>query len=346
MDLNTILIILGILALIGLVAHGIWSNRRERSQYFDNENAFHRNPQSSGRPSAQTSQPMTPNFAQPAKETEQIRQTYQEPQVRQTSSPSVQQPQPTAQAIPENHTEPDITSVQSEQQPLNFDTAEKIKITLPNTDTTTGAAQSVHYEYHAASSSAVNRQASQTAPQETVYPEHSAVPDMQVSLQQPSAASPISQPTLQQPVSDGPTYQHSQPAAGEPTDFIMLYVVAPENRRFHGTSLAQALDNLGFIFGQGNIYHRHLDLTVASPVIFSVANINQPGTFNPHEMQDFATVGVALFMQLPVAGNPRANLKMMIQSAKNLATQLGGFVLTEQQEEFDVMAEAAYLARV
>ena len=344
MDLNTILIILGILALIGLVAHGIWSNRRERSQYFDNENAFHRNPQSSGRPSAQTSQPMTPNFAQPAKETEQIRQTYQEPQVRQTSSPSVQQPQTTVQTIPENHTEPDIVSVQSEQQPLNFDTAEKIKITLPNTDTTAGAAQSVHYEYHAEHSSAVNRQTFQT--EATVYPESSAVPDMQVSLQQPSSANPISQPTLQQPVSDGPTYQHSQPAASEPTDFIMLYVVAPENRRFHGTSLAQALDNLGFIFGQGNIYHRHLDLTVASPVIFSVANINQPGTFNPHEMQDFATVGVAWFMQLPVAGNPRANLKMMIQSAKNLAAQLGGFVLTEQQEEFDVMAEAAYLARV
>ena len=180
MDLNTILIILGILALIGLVAYGIWSNRRERSQYFDNENAFHRNPQSSGRPSAQTSQPMTPNFAQPAKETEQIRQTYQEPQVRQTSSPSVQQPQTTAQAMPEDHAEPDITSVQSEQQTLNFDTAEKIKITLPNTDTTAGAARPVHYEYHAEPSSAVNRQAPQTAAQDAVYPEHAAVPDMQV----------------------------------------------------------------------------------------------------------------------------------------------------------------------
>ena len=35
MDLNTILIILGIIALIGLVGHGIWSNRREKSLYFD-----------------------------------------------------------------------------------------------------------------------------------------------------------------------------------------------------------------------------------------------------------------------------------------------------------------------
>ena len=30
MDLNTILIILGVAALIALVAHGLWSNRREK----------------------------------------------------------------------------------------------------------------------------------------------------------------------------------------------------------------------------------------------------------------------------------------------------------------------------
>ncbi|ABR75414.1 cell division protein ZipA [Actinobacillus succinogenes] len=343
MDLNTILIILGILALIGLVAHGIWSNRREKSQYFDNENAFHRNPQSTGRPSAQASQPMTPNFAQPAKETEQIRQTYQEPQVRQMSSSPEQQTRPTAQAMPENRAEFNPNTVQPEQQPLDFNAAENIKITLPNTETRAGGAEPIRYEYHAEEERSAPLEQTFNQP---VYTEDRAVPDMQVSLRQPAPESPISQPTLQQPVNDAPAYQHSQPAPAEPTDFIMLYVVAPENRQFHGPSLAQALDNLGFIFGQGNIYHRHLDLTVASPAIFSVANINQPGTFNPHGMQDFSTVGVALFMQLPVAGNPRANLKMMIQAAKNLASQLGGFVLTEQQEEFDVMAEAAYLARV
>ena len=45
MDLNTILIILGVIALLALIAHGIWSNRREKSQYFKNANTFSQNHQ-------------------------------------------------------------------------------------------------------------------------------------------------------------------------------------------------------------------------------------------------------------------------------------------------------------
>ena len=42
MDLNTILIILGVIALIALVVHGLWSNRREKSKYFKSANTFNR----------------------------------------------------------------------------------------------------------------------------------------------------------------------------------------------------------------------------------------------------------------------------------------------------------------
>ena len=45
MDLNTILIILGVIALLALIAHGIWSNRREKPQYFKNANTFSQNHQ-------------------------------------------------------------------------------------------------------------------------------------------------------------------------------------------------------------------------------------------------------------------------------------------------------------
>ena len=59
MDLNTILIILGVIALLALIAHGIWSNRREKSQYFKNANTFSQNHQPNSFNAPQPAQPIT-----------------------------------------------------------------------------------------------------------------------------------------------------------------------------------------------------------------------------------------------------------------------------------------------
>ena len=94
------------------------------------------------------------------------------------------------------------------------------------------------------------------------------------------------------------------------------------------------------------MYHRHLDLSLASPVLFSVANLEQPGTFDTYNLVDFSTMGIVFFMQLPSPGNNLSNLRMMIRSAHTLAEDLQGIVLTEEQEIFDENAEQTYLARV
>ena len=130
------------------------------------------------------------------------------------------------------------------------------------------------------------------------------------------------------------------------TGFVQLYVISNQNREFYGPQLSQSLENLGFIFGERQMYHRHFDLSVASPVLFSVANIEQPGTFDYYNMAEFSTMGVVLFMQLPSPGNNLANLRMMIRAAKTIAEDLGGVVLTDQQEIFDDVAEQDYLSRI
>ena len=93
------------------------------------------------------------------------------------------------------------------------------------------------------------------------------------------------------------------------------------------------------------MYHRHFDLSVASPTLFSVANLQDDGAFNPYQ-PEFTTIGVALFMKLPSPGNDLANLKLMIRAAKTLAEDLGGSILTEDEQIFDAVQEQAYLARV
>ena len=67
--------------------------------------------------------------------------------------------------------------------------------------------------------------------------------------------------------------------------------------------------------------------------LFSVANIEQPGTFDYYNMAEFSTMGVVLFMQLPSPGNNLANLTYDDSCRrKPIAEDLGGVVLTDQQE--------------
>lgn len=130
-------------------------------------------------------------------------------------------------------------------------------------------------------------------------------------------------------------------------DIIMLYIVAPEGRDFTGEDLVNCFEKEGILFGDKQIYHRHIELSRESPILFSVANVQNPGTFNPKTMDDFTTFGIVLFMQLPSAyGQDLTNLRLMITTAKAMATELNGTLLTDQQQPFDQDAEEAYLNKV
>lgn len=138
----------------------------------------------------------------------------------------------------------------------------------------------------------------------------------------------------------------SAPQAVEPK-MITLYVVAPENQAFNGEFVVQSLEALGLQYGEYQIFHRHqLMGNSSSPVIFSVANMMQPGIFDLNKLQQFSTIGLVLFMHLPSEGNDIVNLKLLLKTAENLAQSLGGFVLNEQRELFDENARRAYLSRV
>lgn len=340
MDLNTILIILGVIALLALIAHGIWSNRREKSQYFKNANTF-----------SQNHQPNRFNAPKPAQPTTET------PIADKPVHSFVAETPPQQQALDfEATATPSISESHSIERAVD-----EIKITLPNgtSNTTLNEIESTaSYSFHEQPTQPVQPLMAQA---NTSFQSHD-----EPSYAKPSIASPSERNSLQtENEYVTPTVslnqaneQHtattpSTTSAGETVsenqrtpDFIMLYVVAPENREFNGGRLAQALDGLGFIFGDQHIYHRHLDLTAASPVLFSVANLQQPGTFNPYDMDNLVTVGIAIFMQLPSPGNDIVNLKTMIRAARSLADELGGFVLTDKQEIFNDHAEQEYLAKV
>ncbi|ASU15134.1 putative cell division protein ZipA [Actinobacillus pleuropneumoniae] len=130
-------------------------------------------------------------------------------------------------------------------------------------------------------------------------------------------------------------------------NMLTLYVVAPEGQQFRGDYVVQSLEALGFQYGEYQIFHRHQHMgNSASPVIFSVANMMQPGIFDLTKIEHFSTVGLVLFMHLPSEGNDVVNLKLLLKTTENLAQALGGFVLNEHREIFDENSRQSYLARV
>ena len=342
MDLNTILIILGVIALLALIAHGIWSNRREKSQYFKNANTFSQNHQSN-----RFNTPHQP--AQPITET---------PMSDKPTHSFVEETPPQQQTL-----DFEASTTSNISEPYSIERAvDEIKITLPNgtSNTTLNEVESTTpYSSHERPTQPVQPVMIQANTSFQSYDAPSSYAESNTATLSESNSRQTENEYVTPTISLNQTNEQHTANAQSTTsavetasenqrtpDFIMLYVVAPENREFNGGRLAQALDSLGFIFGVQHIYHRHLDLTAASPVLFSVANLQQPGTFNPYDMDNLVTVGIAIFMQLPSPGNNLVNLKTMIRAARSLADELGGFVLTDKQEIFNDHAEQEYLAKV
>lgn len=343
MDLNTILIILGIIALIILVVHGLWANRREKSQYFKNANTFTRDSRLR-EPPAHVQAPNTSEIS--AKESNTIVSV-------QSPSPETQTYNLSTQTAPEpqQHT----FTFEAEQQLVHEQQAveqalENIKISLPNTEQPIYQASIEPVSQTPSPVLTTIAEAESYADQEDGIDTHSDELRQQLAeLAQQSPSVTLASLREESEIAEEKRHEakkiESNAEINEQSSFVMMYVVAPENYVFQGAKLAKILDELGFLFGEHNIYHRHSDLSVNSPVLFSVANIQQPGTFD-YNMYDFSTVGIALFMQLPSEGNDLMNLRMMIRAAKSIAEELEGFVLTDKQEIFDEQAEKAYLARV
>lgn len=103
-----------------------------------------------------------------------------------------------------------------------------------------------------------------------------------------------------------------------------IFVTAPTRVPFRGPVLLGALDAAKLEFGDMQIFHRVELVDGREKVLFSVANIREPGTFDLSEMDDFTTEGLALFMQVPSAVDAGRAFDAMIESARILADNLDG----------------------
>lgn len=120
-------------------------------------------------------------------------------------------------------------------------------------------------------------------------------------------------------------------------DIIALYLVASRDTAYAGSDLRRAFERLGLRYGDMRIYHNFGTGKLQSRTpIYSVANLHEPGTFDPVAMDGFATEGIALFMRMPGPVDGRVAFELMLSAAERLKELLGGDIQDEHHRPLTI----------
>jgi hypothetical protein len=110
-----------------------------------------------------------------------------------------------------------------------------------------------------------------------------------------------------------------------------INVLAQEGVVFQGRAIEQAARKHGLSFGAMNIFHMKDALSPASRHQFSMANLYQPGEFDPQAWDTTQTRGLTLFMSVPCAHRPSAVLDKMVTTARGLCDLLHGELYDQER---------------
>ncbi|MEI2267273.1 cell division protein ZipA [Erwinia sp. CGal63] len=331
-DLRLILIVVGAIAIIALLLHGFWTSRKERSSVFrdrphkrlkqDREEAFDDVDDDAG--AARGKSPRARN----TEDDEPVVGGFDEPAPRPT--------RPRAQPEPVRHQQPVDES--PELDPLfggelpdeaDYDDEPRAPVSRRQPEAVQPAAQP-----------------QPVAQQKPVQPQPPVQSPPPVQPQPPVHSAPV----VDEPESEPePMPQPERPAAPQekPKETVLvLHVSAHAGGMLNGEALLQGVLQAGFQFGEMNIFHRHLSPAGSGPVLFSLANMVKPGSFNPDEMADFSTPGVSIFMMVPSYGDANQNFKLMLQSAQRIADDVGGVVLDDERRMMTPQKLETYKNRI
>ncbi len=146
--------------------------------------------------------------------------------------------------------------------------------------------------------------------------------------------------------------EQSAPARQEM--IVVFFLKAPGREGFRGPEILSAMEQSGLRHGKMSIFH-HYGLEAksrrqaahANPEgVFSVANMLEPGTFNPEDMEHFRSPGLALFMRLPGPLSGRVAFELMLNSAYRLAELLQGGLEDDHHQPLNGEKIAALRAQI
>ncbi|KLU16649.1 MULTISPECIES: cell division protein ZipA [Xenorhabdus] len=298
-DLRLILIVVGAIAIIALLLHGLWTSRKERSSLFRDR---------------------------PVKRHKQGQQEEQkdddgDEQFDNMPKSNVQE---SAKPQTEHRVEPVIERHASESSAIVPDDGTDPLLARHQSDASTVKVKDVDDQQE-------EPQLGLFDPIEPVASKEARVADSDVVEGQPKAAKNEAQSKSEQTKKE---------------TVLVLHVAAHHGQELNGEVLFQSVLQAGFRFGEMNIFHRHLNPSGSGAVLFSLANMVKPGSFDPDQMVDFTTPGVSIFMLVPSYGDSHQNFKLMLQAAQRIAADVGGIVLDGERKLLTPQMIELYKARI
>ncbi len=123
----------------------------------------------------------------------------------------------------------------------------------------------------------------------------------------------------------------NQQPATEPEEVLIINVMAHKGEMFSGSALLDTILKCGMRYGSMDIFHRYSDAKGEGALLFSMANMVKPGTFDLDSMDEFETPGVSLFMTLPINADSMQSFDLMADTARAIAEALNGELKDEQR---------------
>lgn len=114
-------------------------------------------------------------------------------------------------------------------------------------------------------------------------------------------------------------------------DIIIVHLMANRGEFLTGSNLLETLLQAGLRYGAMGIFHRHAQEEGEGPVLFSLANLVNPGTFDLKTISAIKTPGVTLFLNLNDVEDACAGFELMMSTARTMAQSLKLNVLDESR---------------
>ncbi|WP_199608900.1 cell division protein ZipA [Flocculibacter collagenilyticus] len=349
-ELRLVLIIIGALAIGGLLVHGLWTVRKNnKASKLDNStiNAYESGDEK------QSNDANAEGFDQyGVGKVKVVSKATRAPEMPASETPTIHTGEHSRQEPNFNHqaVEPNIANSASFE--LNVEPREQFiepSLSVEQVD----APVSENEPYY--SSQHMHQDTSQDASHNTAHTiitnnNADAFEDSKVETAPAFTEQAITEPVSTQEQSF--SHDESSPNSNEEVEEelqaeeVLIIHVVTQDKMMPGASLLPTLLTLGFKYSDMGLFHRHQDNSGNGPVLFSLANMYNPGTFDIDTMEQVSTQGVSLFMTLPCAGDALQNFNMMHNAAKKLAEDYNAQMLDNSRSVLTVQTVRHYVEKI